>query len=223
MPGSSNVPDMFTRLLFSLVVTGIAPATFYAQDATGGRPRGRYEGLAVDFLAGSITAIGARHTKGFYSYNLSSAHDDGISLDNFVDWLIDGGMQDRTDRSVRRVAVTLQDRHACAARRAAAGVHARHSRALQPSADTRHDVPAFIREVPRGIRSGGLRDPTSFIKADQQVRRRLASPPAAVAKQPARPHRGFRSSWAWRASSSRLAAPSEVPSCRARRREPAGP
>jgi fatty acid CoA ligase FadD9 len=89
--GQLNVPDMFTRLLFSLIVTGIAPATFYAQEASGGRPRARYDGLAVDFLAASITAIGARDTHGFHCYNLASPHEDSISLDDFVDWLIEAG------------------------------------------------------------------------------------------------------------------------------------
>jgi fatty acid CoA ligase FadD9 len=97
--GQLNVPDMFTRLLFSLVVTGIAPATFYAQDAGAGRPRARYDGLTVDFLADSITAIGVRVTDGFHSYNLSSPHDDAISLDHFVDWLIEAGCKiERIDR-----------------------------------------------------------------------------------------------------------------------------
>jgi fatty acid CoA ligase FadD9 len=82
---------MFTRLLFNLVTTGIAPSTFYAHDSTGGRPRARYDGLTVDFLAESIAAIGARDVEGFHSYNLSSPHDDGISLDTFVDWLIEAG------------------------------------------------------------------------------------------------------------------------------------
>ncbi|TAK98751.1 MAG: NAD-dependent epimerase/dehydratase family protein [Rhodospirillaceae bacterium] len=89
--GQLNVPDMFTRLLYSLVVTGIAPATFYAQDATKGRPRARYDGVSVDVLAEAIDAIGAQNTQGFHTYNLSSGHDDGISLDTFVDWLIDAG------------------------------------------------------------------------------------------------------------------------------------
>jgi fatty acid CoA ligase FadD9 len=89
--GQLNVPDMFTRLLFSLVTTGIAPSTFYAHDSMGGRPRARYDGLTVDFLAESIAAIGARDAEGFHSYNLSSPHDDGISLDTFVDWLIEAG------------------------------------------------------------------------------------------------------------------------------------
>ncbi len=89
--GQLNVPDMFTRLLFSLITTGIAPSTFYAHDATGGRPRARYDGLTVNFLAESIAAIGAHRPQGFHSYNLCSPHDDGISLDTFVDWLIEAG------------------------------------------------------------------------------------------------------------------------------------
>lgn len=97
--GQLNVPDMFTRLLFSLAATGIAPETFYAADGSAGRPRARYDGLTVDFLADSVTAIGAQDPEGFNSYNLSSHIDDGVSLDNFVDWMIDSGCQiERIDR-----------------------------------------------------------------------------------------------------------------------------
>src|ERR1700744_6065186 len=72
--GQLNVPDMFTRLLFSLAATGIAPATFYAPDASAGRPRARYDGIAVDVLADGIAAIAARDTEEFHSYNLASPH-----------------------------------------------------------------------------------------------------------------------------------------------------
>ncbi len=89
--GQLNVPDMFTRLLFSLVVTGVAPATFYAQDLSSGRPHARYEGFSADFLSDAITAIGVRDTQDFHTYNLSSPYEDGISLDTFVDWLVDAG------------------------------------------------------------------------------------------------------------------------------------
>lgn len=89
--GQLNVPDMFTRLLFSLAVTGIAPATFYAQDLANGRPRGRYEGLPVDFLADAITGITAALPDGFRSYNLASPHADRVGLDEFVDWMIEAG------------------------------------------------------------------------------------------------------------------------------------
>ena len=89
--GQLNVPDMFTRLLFSLVATGIAPTTFYAPDGAKGRPRARYDGVSVDFLAKAITAIGANDLEGFHTYNLSSSYDDGVSLDTFVDWMIEAG------------------------------------------------------------------------------------------------------------------------------------
>ncbi|HEX4376170.1 MAG TPA: carboxylic acid reductase [Steroidobacteraceae bacterium] len=89
--GQLNVPDMFTRLLFSLIATGVAPATFYAQDARNGRPKARYDGIPVDVLADSITAIGARQAPGFHTYNLSAADGGHVSLDDFVDWLIEAG------------------------------------------------------------------------------------------------------------------------------------
>ena len=58
--GQLNVPDMFTRLLLSLVATGIAPRSFYQTDAQGNRPRAHYDGLPVDFTAEAITALGAQ-------------------------------------------------------------------------------------------------------------------------------------------------------------------
>lgn len=97
--GQLNVPDMFTRLLLSLAATGIAPGTFYAADTSNGRPRARYDGVAVDFLADSITAIGAGDPQGHNVYNLSSPHDDGISLDTIVDWMAESGVPiERIDR-----------------------------------------------------------------------------------------------------------------------------
>jgi fatty acid CoA ligase FadD9 len=89
--GQLNVPDMFTRLLFSLAVTGIAPATFYAKDLSNGRPKARYEGFAVDFLADAITGISASGPDGFRSYNLSSPYAEAVGLDEFVDWMIEAG------------------------------------------------------------------------------------------------------------------------------------
>ncbi|TCM20610.1 fatty acid CoA ligase FadD9 [Novosphingobium sp. PhB165] len=91
--GQLNVPDMFTRLLYSLAITGVAPATFYAENLSGGRPVARYEGIAVDLLADAITAIGLANRKGFHAYNLANPHDDGVSLDTFVDWMIEAGCE----------------------------------------------------------------------------------------------------------------------------------
>ena len=91
--GQLNVPDMFTRLLVSLIATGIAPATFYAEDLSNGRPKSRYEGLPVDFLADAIATISTHHTDGFDTYDLMSPQDGDASLDTIVDWLIESGCQ----------------------------------------------------------------------------------------------------------------------------------
>ncbi|KUI17783.1 hypothetical protein AU192_02685 [Mycobacterium lehmannii] len=37
--GQLNVPDMFTRLVLSLVATGVAPFSFYEVDEGGNRQR----------------------------------------------------------------------------------------------------------------------------------------------------------------------------------------
>ncbi len=89
--GQLNVPDMITRLLFSLVATGIAPRSFYRSDANRDGHRPHYDGLPVDFIAQVVTELGAHCTAGYCTYNVVNPHDDGISLDQFVDWLIDAG------------------------------------------------------------------------------------------------------------------------------------
>nr|WP_051026876.1 carboxylic acid reductase [Nocardia higoensis] len=88
--GQLNIPDVFTRLLLSILATGVAPVSFYADTVEGRRPRAHYDGLPADFTATAITELGAR-TEGFRTYNVLNPHDDGISLDTFVDWLVDAG------------------------------------------------------------------------------------------------------------------------------------
>lgn len=89
--GQLNVPDMFTRLLLSVVATGIAPFSFYRTDPEGHRQRAHYDGLPADFVAEAITTLGANATAGFQTFDVLNPHDDGISLDEFVDWLIGSG------------------------------------------------------------------------------------------------------------------------------------
>lgn len=91
--GQLNVPDMFTRWLFSIAVTGLAPRSFYAI----GTEAPHYDGLPVDFTAGAIAALGACHTEGYVTYHVVNPHDDGISLDTFVDWAMEEGC------SIRRI------------------------------------------------------------------------------------------------------------------------
>ncbi|MBA0044838.1 carboxylic acid reductase [Mycobacteroides sp. LB1] len=87
--GQLNVPDQFTRLILSLIATGIAPGSFYQAQATGERPLAHYDGLPADFTASAITAL--RAIEGFHTYDSVNPHADGVSLDSFVDWLIDAG------------------------------------------------------------------------------------------------------------------------------------
>jgi fatty acid CoA ligase FadD9 len=89
--GQLNAPDAFTRLIFSLLATGIAPGSFYQTDHAGNRSRAHYDGLPVDFVAESVTTLGAQTTEGFRSFDVMNPYDDGVSLDTFVDWLIDAG------------------------------------------------------------------------------------------------------------------------------------
>ncbi|MCH9669762.1 MAG: thioester reductase domain-containing protein [Actinomycetia bacterium] len=89
--GQLNVPDMFTRMMLSLVASGIAPGSFYPLDPDGNRQRAHYDGLPVEFIAEAVSALGLATADGFATYHVMNPHDDGISLDVFVDWLGDAG------------------------------------------------------------------------------------------------------------------------------------
>jgi len=92
--GQLNVPDMFTRMILSLVATGIAPGSFYELDADGNRQRAHYDGLPVEFIAEAISTLGAQSlqgSEGFQTYHVMNPYDDGIGFDEFVDWLIEDG------------------------------------------------------------------------------------------------------------------------------------
>ena len=92
--GQLNVPDMFTRMMLSLVATGIAPGSFYELDVDGNRQRAHYDGLPVEFIAEAIATLGAQsdqNSKGFHTYHVMNPYDDGIGMDEFVDWLVEDG------------------------------------------------------------------------------------------------------------------------------------
>jgi fatty acid CoA ligase FadD9 len=90
--GQLNTPDMFTRLLLSVVATGLAPRSFYRTDDSGNRRNAHYDGLPVDFTAEAVAELAARTTAGYHSFNVVNPHDDGASLDAFIDWLIEAGL-----------------------------------------------------------------------------------------------------------------------------------
>ena len=92
--GQLNLPDMFTRMMLSLVATGIAPGSFYELDAEGDRQRSHYDGLPVEFIAAGISILGTRVLDsgvGYQTYHVMNPYDDGVGLDEYVDWLVDAG------------------------------------------------------------------------------------------------------------------------------------
>jgi fatty acid CoA ligase FadD9 len=82
--GQLNADDMLTRLLQSLVVTGVAPRSFYAATIA----RRHFDGLPVDVVARDIAAVALATREGYATYHVVDGHlDDGASLDTFVDWV----------------------------------------------------------------------------------------------------------------------------------------
>ena len=63
--GQVNVTDMFTRLILSMLTTGLAPQSFYQLDADGNRQRAHYDGLPADFTAEAITTLGVQADQGY--------------------------------------------------------------------------------------------------------------------------------------------------------------
>jgi fatty acid CoA ligase FadD9 len=89
--GQINVPDMITRLLYSVITTGLAPESFYEREPDGSRARAHYDGLPVDFIAEAMVGIGSRPHRQLRTFNVQNDHDDGVSLDSFVDWVESAG------------------------------------------------------------------------------------------------------------------------------------
>lgn len=73
--------DFLTRLVASVIATGVYPRSFYAGDGTP-----HLDGLPVDFLAATIADLAA---EGRDTYHLSNIHwEDGISLDTVMQRLV---------------------------------------------------------------------------------------------------------------------------------------
>ena len=85
--GQINIPDMFTRWLASVVLTGLAPGSFY----TGDTANAHYDGLPGDFTAESVAVLGSHALSGYCTYHLVNPHEDRISMDTFIDWAIEAG------------------------------------------------------------------------------------------------------------------------------------
>ena len=90
--GQINSADMLTRLLFSIITTGLAPASFYQKIENGGAQKAHYDGVPVDVIAKAVVEVGDTKQTGFQVLNVQNYHQmDGVSLDSFVDWIESAG------------------------------------------------------------------------------------------------------------------------------------
>ncbi|QZH59712.1 thioester reductase domain-containing protein [Mycolicibacterium farcinogenes] len=96
-PALLNLPDVVTRLVHSVVATGLAPASFYG-DVAEHRDRAHFDGLPVEFVAAAIAELTWRAHTSFETYHVVNHHEDGIGLDTYVDWLAADG------HAIQRVA-----------------------------------------------------------------------------------------------------------------------
>ncbi|MCX4695658.1 carboxylic acid reductase [Streptomyces sp. NBC_01408] len=87
--GQLNVADLFTRFLFSLITTGLAPGSL----RDGRNERDQLDGLPVDSVAQAVAAIGMQASDGYRTYNMLSPRDGGIVLNDLVDALGEAGFE----------------------------------------------------------------------------------------------------------------------------------
>lgn len=85
-PGHVNSQDVLSRLLASLIDTGLAPGSFYTGDAQ----HAHFDGLPVDFVAHATTRIHPE-TRTFRTFNVVNPNPDNVSIDTFVTWLVEAG------------------------------------------------------------------------------------------------------------------------------------
>jgi fatty acid CoA ligase FadD9 len=87
--GQVNHSDLLSRLLASVIRTGLAPRSFYVR---GGAARPHLDGLPVDFVAAALAALSSAGQDGHRTFQVSNPRwDDGVSLDTLMDWVESAG------------------------------------------------------------------------------------------------------------------------------------
>ena len=87
-----NYADTFTRLLYSVALTGLAPISFYLANGKESKQQVHYDGFPVDVVAAAVVAsANFKHTD-FQAFNIHNFHhDDGGHLDAFMNWVESAG------------------------------------------------------------------------------------------------------------------------------------
>ncbi|MEU6701229.1 carboxylic acid reductase [Pseudonocardia sp. NPDC046786] len=88
--GQLNRPDMFTRLVLSILHTGLAPTSFHGP----GGEASPYGGLPVDVVADAVVRLGTGPAEeGWRVFHVTDPDPGGASLDTVVDWLAESGAE----------------------------------------------------------------------------------------------------------------------------------
>ena len=189
--GQLNVPDMFTRMMPEPGRHGCGTRLVLRAGRGGNRQRAHFDGLPVEFIADAISTLGANVVDGFETYHVMNPYDDGISMDTFVDWLIEAGYPIIRVPGVRGLAGAVRDHAAGTAREAAQRV-ADPAAAQLPEARTPDQrVPRAGGSLPRG-RAGrqdraGQGHPAHLRTGDRQVRHRPGAARPALTGTPELP------------------------------------
>ncbi len=85
LAGERNPDDILSRLIHSLLLTGLAPPAFCVTDATGQEAGFRASGLPVDELAQAIVALGDFAPEGFHRLTLGGPADGCFPLEALVE------------------------------------------------------------------------------------------------------------------------------------------
>lgn len=159
-----NLPDLMTRLLASVVRTGLAPRSFYAE------PRAAHlDALPVDFVAAALVALSSAGGRGHRTYQVSNAHwDDGVSLDTVMDWIQSAGhpLRRMEDHAAwfRAFEGRLRELPAGERQRSALPILERWAAPLPSWERERIDATQFLEQV-RRLRPGGESEPPHLTEA----------------------------------------------------------
>lgn len=87
--GVVNKSDMLSRMLYSMVKTGLVPVSFYQQQQLEKQPH--YDGIAVDVLAKAVVKVYQKKYTDFKVYHSINYLKDDVSMDSFVSWIASAG------------------------------------------------------------------------------------------------------------------------------------
>ncbi len=83
--GEVNREDLLSRLMVSIMMTGIAPRSFMAATAAGPKPGFRITGMPVDVVAAAIVALGDQAPGGEGLFSLGDGSECTVPLDALLD------------------------------------------------------------------------------------------------------------------------------------------